>query len=111
VDNDEESQETSYKQYVIDVSAERYQACESFSKYPHTRLGKLVNSSTIEVILSLCEEFAPGNPPEFVFDQNPKNFAAVLEILTFLIVEKVRRLFISYLVNICSICYCDEGLK
>ena len=81
-EEEEESQETSYKQYVIiDVGGERYQASrESFSKYPHTRLGKLVNSSNIEEILSLCEEFVPGNPPEFFFDRNPENFSAVLEM-------------------------------
>ena len=74
--------DTNYKQYIIiDVGGERHQACrESFSKYPETRLGKLVNSSDIEEILSLCEEFVPGNPPEFFFDRNPENFSAVLEM-------------------------------
>ena len=31
-------------------------------------------------ILGLCEEFVPGNPPEFFFDRNPENFGTILEM-------------------------------
>ena len=85
VDTEEEDNDSSgisYKQYVIiDVGGERFQASrETFTKYPHTRLGKLTSSSNIEEILSLCEEFMPGNPPEYFFDRNPESFPAVLEM-------------------------------
>ena len=70
------------KQFVIiDVGGERYQANrDSFLKYPNTRLGKLMNSSSIVEILTLCEEYIPGNPPEYFFDKNPENFPSVLEM-------------------------------
>ena len=79
---EEEVKETNYKKYVIiDVGGERHQACrDSLTRYPQTRLGKLVNLSNIEEILSLCEEYVPGDPPEFFFDRNPESFAAVLEM-------------------------------
>lgn len=31
-------------------------------------------------VLALCEEFVPGDPPEFFFDRNPQNFGSILEI-------------------------------
>ena len=66
---------------IIDVGGERFQANrDSFLKYPNTRLGRLMNSSSIEEILTLCEEYIPGNPPEYFFDKNPENFASVLEM-------------------------------
>ena len=70
------------KQYVIiDVGGERYQANrDSFLKYPETRLGRLMKSGSIEEILTLCEEYIPGNPPEYFFDKNPENFPSVLEM-------------------------------
>ena len=82
VEEEEEVEETNYKKYVIiDVGGERHQACrDSFTRYPQTRLGKLVNLSNIEEILSLCEEYVPGDPSEFFFDRNPESFAAVLEM-------------------------------
>ena len=69
-------------------------------KYPTTRLGKLMRSATISGdilksesrnriditsfyslgILSLCDEFVPGDPPEYFFDKNPENFSAILEM-------------------------------
>ena len=33
-----------------------------------------------EEILSLCEEYIPGNPAEFFFDRNPENFPSILEM-------------------------------
>ena len=35
---------------------------------------------TILGILSLCDEFVPGDPPEYFFDKNPENFSAILEM-------------------------------
>ena len=60
---------------------------------PASRLGKLMRAETIEQvneqevdfshhsqILELCDEFVPGNPPEFFFDRNPENFPTILNI-------------------------------
>ena len=66
---------------IIDVGGERFQANrDSFLKYPNTRLGRLMKSSSIQEILSLCEEYIPGNPPEYFFDKNPENFPSVLQM-------------------------------
>ena len=45
-----------------------------------SRLGKLMRASTVEEILRYCEEFFPGEPPEFFFDRNPENFPAILDM-------------------------------
>ena len=60
---------------------------------PASRLGKLMRAETIEQvgheqevdqhpsqILELCDEFVPGNPPEYFFDRNPENFPTILNI-------------------------------
>ena len=39
-----------------------------------------MSCSVVEDILSYCEEFVPGDPPEYFFDKNPENFASVLEM-------------------------------
>ena len=44
------------------------------------RLGKLVRAETIEKVLELCDEFTPGDPPEYFFDRNPDNFPAILNM-------------------------------
>ena len=31
-------------------------------------------------ILELCDEFVPGNPPEYFFDRNPDIFPTILNI-------------------------------
>ena len=49
-------------------------------KYPKTRLGRLVSARSLEEILALCDEYVPGDPPEFFFDRNPENFPSVLEM-------------------------------
>ena len=55
-----------------DVGGERYQADrQAFLKFPHTRLGKLMGSTSVVEILQLCEEFVPGRPPEYFFDKAP----------------------------------------
>ena len=44
------------------------------------RLGKLMRASSIEEILHYCEEFFPGEPPEYFFDRNPDNFPQILDM-------------------------------
>ena len=70
------------RQYIIfDVGGTRFQGCkDNFVKYPKTRLGRLISSNSIEEILELCDEYTPGDPPEYFFDRNPENFPSVLEM-------------------------------
>ena len=57
---------------ILDVGGTRFQVSRaSLSLYPDTRLGKLVSTHNVDQILSLCEEFRPGNPEEYFFDRNP----------------------------------------
>mgnify|MGYP001213085528 CR=1 FL=1 len=46
-------------------------------------LGPLIRAETIDKILSLCDEFTPGNTPEYFFDRNPDNFPAILNMYRF----------------------------
>ena len=76
-----ETLDFSRKYVIIDVGGERFQADRnSFLRYPNTRLGKLMSCSVVADILQHCEEFIPGDPPEYFFDKNPENFASVLEM-------------------------------
>ena len=38
------------------------------------------NKFNVQRILELCDEFVPGDPPEYFFDKNPENFSAILEV-------------------------------
>ena len=49
-------------------------------RHPTTRLGRLMMATTVEKILQLCDEFLPGDPPEFFFDRNPVNFPTILNM-------------------------------
>ena len=63
---------------IIDIGGERFKAEKDiFLSFPHTRLGKLMNASSVEEILQYCEEFTPGDPPEFFFDRNPETFPGI----------------------------------
>ena len=37
-------------------------------------------ATTVDKILQLCDEFLPGNPPEYFFDRNPVNFPTILNM-------------------------------
>ena len=76
------AQTMSSNHYVIlDIGGERFQAeREIFENFPTTRLGKLVQSSTMDDILSYCDEFVPGDPPEYFFDHNPETFPGILDM-------------------------------
>ena len=67
------------------------------ASHPSTRLGRLVDTQVTQAILSfwhhlvsplqvpeeiltLCEEYIPGDPAEFFFDRNPENFPSILEM-------------------------------
>ena len=69
------------KTVILDVGGDRFTCLRStLLRFPATRLGKLMRASTIEKILEFCDEFIPGNPPEYFFDRNPDNFPAILNM-------------------------------
>ena len=39
-----------------------------------------MRAESIEEILFYCEEFFPGEPPEYFFDRNPDNFPQILDM-------------------------------
>ena len=39
-----------------------------------------MRATSVEEILHYCEEFFPGEPPEYFFDRNPENFPAILDM-------------------------------
>ena len=39
-----------------------------------------MRAENVRAILSLCDEFTPGETPEFFFDRNPDNFPAILNL-------------------------------
>ena len=69
------------KTVILDVGGERFTAFRNtLGKFPATRLGKLMRASNIEKILEHCDEFVPGDPPEYFFDRNPDNFPSILNM-------------------------------
>ena len=49
-------------------------------RHPTTRLGRLMMATSVDKILQLCDEFLPGDPPEYFFDRNPVNFPTILNM-------------------------------
>ena len=49
-------------------------------KYHSTVWTTFDNAFVAQGILTLCDEFVPGDPPEYFFDKNPENFNAILEV-------------------------------
>ena len=49
-------------------------------KYHSTVWTTFDNAFVAQGILTLCDEFVPGDPPEYFFDKNPENFPAILEL-------------------------------
>ena len=39
-----------------------------------------MRAESVEEILYYCEEFFPGEPPEYFFDRNPDNFPQILDM-------------------------------
>ena len=66
---------------ILDVGGDRFIALRStLERYPHTRLGKVVCATSIAQILKSCDEFVPGETPEYFFDRNPDNFPSILNM-------------------------------
>ena len=66
---------------ILDVGGDRFLALKStLLRHPTTRLGRLMMATTVDKILLLCDEFLPGNPPEYFFDRNPVNFPTILNM-------------------------------
>ena len=54
---------------ILDVGGDRFIAMRTtLERYPATRLGKLMRAASIQKILEYCDEFVPGNPPEYFFE-------------------------------------------
>ena len=53
-------------------------------RHPATRLGRLMMAQTVDKILLLCDEFLPGDPPEYFFDRNPVNFPTILNMYRYI---------------------------
>jgi hypothetical protein len=53
---------------------------DNFNIYPNTRLGKLVKAKKVEDILDLCDDYCPGQPPEFFFDRSWHSFNSILDV-------------------------------
>ena len=71
----------STKTVILDVGGERFTATRAtLLHFPTTRLGKLMRAASMESVLNLCDEFTPGNPPEYFFDRNPDNFHSILNM-------------------------------
>ena len=69
------------KVIILDVGGDRFTATRStLHKFPTSRLGRLVRANSIDSILKHCDEFFPGDPPEYFFDRNPDNFPAILNM-------------------------------
>ena len=69
------------KSVILDVGGDRFLALRNtLKRYPSTRLGKLMMATTLEKIFEFCDEYVPGNPPEYFFDRNPDNFPAILNM-------------------------------
>ena len=55
-------------------------AVDNFNIYPNTRLGKLVKAKKVEDIMDLCDDYCPGQPPEFFFDRSWHSFNSILDV-------------------------------
>ena len=66
---------------ILDVGGERFIASRRIiERFPASRLGRLVRAENLRSILELCDEFTPGETPEYFFDRNPDNFPAILNM-------------------------------
>ena len=43
-------------------------------------VAKLSRAKSLSQVLELCDEYIPGDPPEYFFDRNPQNFPAILDM-------------------------------
>ena len=51
------------------------------------------NAFVAQGILTLCDEFVPGDPPEYFFDKNPENFPAILELHRYMLLMQAQTPF------------------
>ena len=53
---------------------------KNFAVLPTTRLSRLIRAgSDVDAILTLCDSYSPGDPPEYYFNRNPSTFNAILD--------------------------------
>ena len=64
-----------HRTVIINIGGVDYRSkITNFSKFPASRLGKIVRASTTQEILKLCDGYIPGSPPILYFDKNDQNF-------------------------------------
>ena len=57
---------------VLDVGGEKFSTQRNLlTKFPTTRLGRLMRATTMDCVVQLCDEFTfrQNQPPEFFFDK------------------------------------------
>lgn len=70
-----------HRTVIINIGGVDYRSkITNFSKFPASRLGKIVRASTTKEILKLCDGYIPGSPPILYFDKNDQNFSSILDI-------------------------------
>ena len=70
-----------HRTVVINIGGIDYRSkISNFSKFPGSRLGKIVRAKTTDDILKLCDGYIPGAPPILFFDKNDQNFSAILDM-------------------------------
>ena len=70
-----------HRTVIINIGGGDYRSkITNFSKFPASRLGKIVRASTTKEILKLCDGYIPGSPPILYFDKNDQNFSSILDI-------------------------------
>jgi len=68
------------KRVILNVGGDRHEILsESLARYPHTRLGRLQDCTSVEEILTLCDDYSPEST-EYFFDRPPKSFPVVLNL-------------------------------
>ena len=75
------------KYVILDVGGEKFKIKRKIlSKYPTTRLGKIMRTGSLETVLGLCDQVTidtnikSSKSPEFYFDKNPDNFNMILDM-------------------------------
>ena len=75
------------KYVILDVGGEHFKIERKIlSKYPATRLGKIMRAEKLETILEYCDEVKFSTDvkskrcPQFYFDKNPDSFNMILDM-------------------------------
>ena len=53
---------------------------KNFTRYPNTRIGALIRATSVSEILEYCDQYTPGDVPEYFFDKSWKGFNDILDV-------------------------------